>query len=205
MSEHTLEESMPTWTPQAERHFAVLRSWFPRRKMDEVTRPVYRSDWNWTNYASRAQVRVALGLAVIRELPVKNFYARCCLAYVWCMWFVIRGLGRGLRTNRPIVLYNHAFHAKTLANYPDLFYWNVTRVLPKNPPVPDAHREWRTRQNPVYHQYHKTSWRYILRKPRYVQWDGTMSQPTMPYMNDNGTDVTNGTFKRQCNSVPQLK
>ena len=44
-----------------------------------------------------------------------------------------------------------------------------------------------------------------MRKPRYVQWDGTMSQPVMPFMNDNGTDVTNGTFKRQCNSSPQLK
>merc|ERR1712147_14719 len=60
---------------------AILRSWFPRRRMDEVTRPVYRSDFNWTN---------------------------------------------------------HATHAKSLANYPDLFYWNVSRVLPKNPPVPDA-------------------------------------------------------------------
>ena len=53
--------------------------------------------------------------------------------------------------------------------------------------------------------YHKTTWRYIMRKPRYVQWDGTQNQPVMPFMNDAGTDVTNGTFKRQCNSVPQLK
>jgi hypothetical protein len=32
-----------------------------------------------------------------------------------------------------------------------------------------------------------------------------MNQPVIPYMNDNGTDVINGTFKRNCNSVPQLK
>jgi hypothetical protein len=145
MSEHNLEELMPTWTPQAERQFAILRSWFPRRQMEEVTRPVYRSDFNWTNYATRAQVRCFLGLAVIRELPIKNFYARCALAYTWCIYFIIRGVGRGLKYNRPIIMYNHAIHAKTLANYPDLFYWNVGRVLPKNPPVPDAHREWRTR------------------------------------------------------------
>ena len=205
MSEHNLEEIMPTWTPQAERQFAILRSWFPRRKMEEVTRPVYRSDFNWTNYATRAQIRCFLGLAVIRELPIKNFYARCALAYTWCIYFIIRGVGRGLKYNRPIIMYNHAIHAKTLANYPDLFYWNVGRVLPKNPPVPDAHREWRTRQNPVFHMAHKNVYRYRFRRPRYVQWDGSMNQPTMPYMNDTGTDVINGTFKRNCNSTPQLK
>ena len=182
-----------------------MASWFPRRKMEEVTRPVYRSDFNYTNYASRAQVRVALGLWAIRELPIKNFYTRCWIAYFYIMYFVIRGIGRGLKSNRPIILYNHAFNAKTLANYPDLFYWSVCRVLPKCPPVPDAHREWRTRQNPVFHQYHKNVYRYRYRRPRYIQWDGSMNQPVMPYLNDNGTDVNNGTFKRNVNTVPQLK
>lgn len=205
MSQHDLEEVMPTFTPKALHDFAILRSWFPRRKMEEVTRPVYRSDFNFTNYTTRAQVRVVLGLLVIRELPVKNFYVRCWLAYFYIMYFVVRGLGRGLTFNRPILLYNHAMHAKTLANYPDLFYWTVSRVLPKNPPVPNAHREWRTRQQPVYHLAHKNVYRYRFRKPRYVQWDGSMNQPTIPYLHDHGTEVNNGTFKRNCNSVPQLK
>jgi hypothetical protein len=104
-----------------------------------------------TNYATRAQLRIALGLLVIRELPIKNFYVRCWLAWTWSIYFVIRGLGRGFWNTRPIIMYNHAFHAKTLANYPDLFYWTITRVLPKNPPVPNAHTQWRTRQNPVFH------------------------------------------------------
>jgi hypothetical protein len=205
LSEHNLEERMPTWTDQAQHDFSVLKSWFPRRSMDEVTRPVYRSDFNPTSYASRAQVRCVLGLLVIRELPIKNFYVRCGLAYTWIIYFIVRGVGRGLRSNRPIVMYNHAYHAKTLANYPDLFYWNVTRVLPTNPPVPDAHREWMTRQQPVFHMYHKNVYRYRYRKPRYVTWDGSQNQPVMPYLNDAGTDVINGTFKRNCNSVPQLK
>ena len=142
---------------------------------------------------------------VIRELPIRNFYVRCWLAYGWITYFVLRGLGRGLRSNRPIVMYNHAMHAKALANFPDFFYWNLCRVLPKNPPTPDAHREWRTRQKPVFHMAHKNVYRYRFRKPRYVQWDGSMNQPVMPYLNDHGTDVNNGTFKRNCNSVPQLK
>jgi hypothetical protein len=32
-----------------------------------------------------------------------------------------------------------------------------------------------------------------------------MNQPVMPYMVDIGTDVINGTFKRNVNTVPQLK
>lgn len=172
---------------------------------DVVTRPVYKSDFNWTNYATRAQVRVLLGLLVIRELPIKNFYVRCWLAYFYIIFFVIRGLGRGLKWSRPLVMYNQALNAKTLVNYPDLFYWNLTRILPKNPIVNDGHREWRTRQSPVFHQYHRTTYRYRQRKPRYVPWDGSMNQPVMPYMVDIGTDVINGTFKRNVNSVPQLK
>jgi hypothetical protein len=170
-----------------------------------VTRPVYRSDFNWTNYTTRAQVRCLLGLLFIRELPIKNFYVRCWLAYAWIVYFVLRGLGRGLRTSRPIVLYNHALHAKSLINYPDLFYWNLTKILPRNPPGPDAHREWRTRQTPVFHQYHRTTYRYRHRKPRYIPWDGSQSQPVMPYMVDMGSEVINGTFKRNNNTTPQLK
>uniref|UniRef100_A0A7S3TL04 Uncharacterized protein n=1 Tax=Strombidinopsis acuminata TaxID=141414 RepID=A0A7S3TL04_9SPIT len=173
--------------------------------MNEITRPAFRSDFNYTNYATRAQLRIALGLAVIRELPIKNFYIRCWIAYFYVCWFVVRGLARGFSYNRPIVLYNHAIHMKALANYPDLFYWNLTRVLPRNPPIPDAHREWQTRQMPVFHQYHKNTYRYRFRKPRYVQWDGSMNQPVMPFMHDHGTEVANGTFKRNCNTSPQLK
>jgi len=173
--------------------------------MEEVTRPCYRSDFCFINYHSRAQARVVLGLLFIRELPIRNFYVRVFLAWNWITFFIIRGVGRGMRMNRPIIMYNNALHAKSLINYPDLFFWNVTRILPKNPPVPDAHREWRTRQTPVYHQYHRTVYRYRFRNPRYVQWDGTMSQPVMPFMHDGGTDVINGTFRRNCNTVPQLK
>lgn len=182
-----------------------LRSWFPRRDLSAVTRPTYESDFNWTDYATRAQVRCLLGLGFIRELPIKSFNVRCVLAYVWIIYFLIRGTGRGLRFNRPIVLYNHPFNSKALLNYPDLFYWNLAKILPKTPAEPDAHREWRTRQQPVYHQYHKTVYRYRMRKPRYVQWDGSMSQPTLPFLHDFGTDVNNGTFRRNVNTTPQLK
>jgi len=96
-------------------------------------------------------MRCLLGLLFIRELPIKNFYIRCWIAYGWIMFFVVNGLGRGLKDSRPIVMYNHPMNAKALINYPDFFVWNLTRALTKNPPLPDAHKEWRMRQTPVFH------------------------------------------------------
>jgi hypothetical protein len=123
-----------------------LKSWFPRSKYNDIlVRPVNKSDWNWTNYATRAQLRVGLGMLVIRELPIKNFYIRCWITYFYLMFFVSKGLGRGLRYQRPIVMYNNIHHSRVMANYPDLLWWNLGRVLPKNPPVPNPDREWRTR------------------------------------------------------------
>ena len=144
--------------------------------MNEViTRPAHKSDFNWTNYATRAQLRVVLGYLVIRELPIKNFYIRAWLTYAYMVFFIAKGIGRGLRSKTPIVMYNHPNNAKALINIPDLYYWNLTRILPKNPPVKDAHTEWRMRQTPVFHQYHKNVYRYRWRKPRYIPWDGTQN------------------------------
>lgn len=151
-----------------------LASWFPRNNMTTyITRPVYKTDFNPLNYATRAQARCILGLLFIRELPIKNFYIRAWLAYAWVIFFVVKGLGRGLFARRPIILYNHAWNAKVLMNYPDLLHYAIGKVLPKNPPLPDPAREWATRQNPVFHQYHRTTYRYRYRKPRYVPWDGS--------------------------------
>ena len=184
-----------------------MASWYrrDRTKTDFVTRPAYKSDFNYTNYTTRAQVRVALGLLAIRELPIKNFYVRCWITYIYLVYFVVRGLGRGLWKSRPIVTYMHGFNAKALVNYPDFFSWTLCRILPKNPPTPDAGLEWRKRQTPVFHQYHKTVYRYRYRKPRYIPWDGSQNQPVMPYLVDTGSEVINGTFKQNCNTTPQLK
>jgi hypothetical protein len=175
LSEHTLEERQTKWTPQAMKDIQILYSWMPKRKMEEVTRPVYRSDYNYAATATRANLRCLLGILFIRELPIKSFYTRVGLSYSWVMYFIIRGNGRGFFGNRPIFFYNNAYYTKSLVNYPDLFWWNLTRILPKNPPVPVPHNEWRTRQQPVYHQYHRNVYRYRYRRPRYVQWDGSMN------------------------------
>ena len=97
-SSHEVEEWFPQWTEKAQSDLDILSSWFPKSKTNDiVVRPVSKSDWNWTNYATRAQLRCLLGLAVIRELPIKNFYVRCWISYFWLVFFVSKGLGRGLR------------------------------------------------------------------------------------------------------------
>uniref|UniRef100_A0A7S3CLD6 Uncharacterized protein n=1 Tax=Strombidium rassoulzadegani TaxID=1082188 RepID=A0A7S3CLD6_9SPIT len=206
LSSHDVEEWMPKYTKKAEHELNVLKSWIHGRDIEDLfVRPALKSDYNYNSYATRAQVRVALALAVIRELPVKNFYIRCWLVYGYYMFFVSNGLARGLKPARPLVIYQTQSERRTLLNYPDLFWWTQTRVLPRNPPMPSTDIEWRTRQTPVFHQYHKTTYRYRLRKPRFVPWDGSQNQPVMPFLHDSGTDVTNGTFRRNCNSTPALK
>ena len=204
LSEHTVEEAHSLWTDKAKKELAIVASWFPKRNMDEVVRPSYNSSYNYNSNATRANLRGLLGFLVIRELPIKNFYTRTMLGYAWIIYFMIKGVCRGM-TNKPQFLYNNEFHTKGLLNYPDLFWWQITRVLPKNPPTIDPHLEWRTMQQPVFHQYHKNVYRYRYRNPRFVQWDGSMNMPTMPYLHDTGTDVPNGTFRRNCNSDPVLR
>ena len=98
LSAHEIDEWLPEWTPKAKKDLDILASWFPRDKVNElITRPAEASDHNWTNYATRAQVRCLLGLAVIRELPIKNFYVRCWITYAYMLFFMSRGIGRGLR------------------------------------------------------------------------------------------------------------
>ena len=206
IASHEVEEWLPAWTEKAQRDIDILSSWFPRSRAEEIiVRPVEKSDFNTTSYATRSQVRGTLAIIAIREMPIKSFYVRCWIAYAYMYFFWSRGTARGWDMMRPVCMYNHQFTARALLNYPDMFWLNLTRVLPKNPPVPDAHNEWKMRQQPVFHQYHKTVYRYRTRRPRWIQWDGSMNQPVMPYLHDTGTDVVNGTFKRNCNTSPQCK
>jgi hypothetical protein len=173
--------------------------------MEEVVRPAYKSDVNFTETAMLVNIRTAVALFVLRELPIKSFYTRAFIGYLYIEYVIGRGIRRGFFKNRPVVYYNNDMHLKSLMNYPDLFWWNLCRVVPKNPPIRDPHIEWRLLQQPTYHQYHKNVYRYRFRKPRFIQWDGSMNQPVMPFMLDHGTDVPNGTFRRNTNGDPQTR
>ena len=114
-------------------------------------------------------------------------------------------MSKGLRDYKPAVYYLTPEVLKPLLNRPDFFELALGKIVPKMPVTGDAHRDWRYKQAPVYHQYHRCTYRYRYRKPRYVSWDGTMNQPIMPFFIDDGTGVINGTFRRNPNTTPSLK
>ena len=125
--------------------------------------------------------------------------------YFYGTYSLGRGLGKRLRDVQPGVYYMKPYIMKALLNRPDLQRFAMTKKLPKVPVVHDPHKDWRARQTPIYHQYHRCTYRYRMRAPRYIPWDGTMHQPVMPFLIDDGTDVINGTFRRNANTSPNLK
>lgn len=88
------------------------------------------------------------------------------------------------------------FEKKKLENLPDLRDALFTRIPPTRPASKDVHIEWKQHQKPVFYQYGPNATQYRLRKPRYVQWDGTMNMPILPFKNDQCTGVPNWTFSR---------
>jgi len=204
LSEHSLTEHLPRVSEKAKKDIELITSWLAKK--DEIAaRPAYKSDFDATKDVLRANFRVLLGLAFIRELPIKSFTARCVIIYFYGVYFVGRGLAKGLRHYRPVTHYMTDYANRLLLNHPDFFWFAAAKKLPKLALGANAHDQWRQRQQPVYHQYHRCTYRYRMRQPRYIPWDGTMNQPIMPFLVDDSTGVINGTFRRNANSNPEYK
>lgn len=203
LSEHSLTEHLPKFSEKALKDIKVIKGRLS--KEDLLPRPAFNSAWSQNIDLWRAQLRLGLGALIIRELPIRSFVSRCVIMYAYVVYFLGRGLSKGLRDVKPSQHYLQPYAIKNLVNRPDLFKMALTRVVPKVPFAGNAHNEWKLKQTPVYHQYHRTTYRYRMRKPRYVGWDGTMHQPVMPFFIDDSTGVINGTFRRNPNTNPNLK
>ena len=200
MSEHEFAEHNKEWSPQAERDLAIVATWCKRRSCEDIVRPVYRSDNSAEETAAnRAYIRCGLAWAALRELPIKSFYVRAGVMYFAAAYWLTLGLGPSVLGFKLMSVYNTEKNTKMMLNYPDLFWWCTTSVCPQMPPVPDVSTQWKTRQRQAYHPYHNQVYRYRFRKPRFVQWDGSMNQPVMPFLHDRGTGVMNGTFRINAN------
>lgn len=87
---------------------------------------------------------------------------------------------------------------------PDLKDALFSKVLNTRPPSRDPHVYWKMIQKPIFYQYQHNATSYILRKPRYIKWDGTQNQPILPFKDDQDTGVSNWTYRRNLPLVPAL-
>ena len=205
ISEHILKEFYPKWSEKAAKELNQVHALFKGLTPDQLMpRPAYNSTFSETNHGLRDKARLFLAIALVRELPIKNFYARSFVVYFTFMWGIFSLFGRGNLNQKVKIYYNHDLHNKPIQNHPDLFWWTQARTVPSLFIRENTHINWRSWQTPIFHQYHRCTYRYRYRKPRYLPWDGTMSQPVLPYFHDNGTGVINGTWKFHTNTSPRL-
>jgi hypothetical protein len=158
LSEHSLTEHLPKFSEKAKKDLELVQSWV-KHNDNLLVRPAYKSDFNANHDLARIQMRVLLGALLIRELPVRSFTARCVIIYFYATYFIGRGLSKGLRHYKPSVHYLTDWAHKALMNHPDFYEFAVGKVLPKLKLGADSHTQWRARQQPVYHQYHRCTYR----------------------------------------------
>ena len=59
----------------------ALMGWLAPQELSQRDPSILLTNLTSTRYATRAQFIVALSLDVIHEVPIKNFFTRCVLAY----------------------------------------------------------------------------------------------------------------------------
>jgi hypothetical protein len=128
---------------------------------------------------------------ILRELPLRHFYARCfvvstVLYYTNYHWWWLGG---------RVVKYQNDRDKRELNNYPRLQEMVTKRISNResSPTVQESDYWWQT-QNPVFYHHHFKHFRYAMRVRREIPWDGTYNQPTMPYifLNNRTGFVHNG-------------
>ena len=115
---------------------------------------------------------------ILRELPLKNFYARAFVvgAGLWYAnyhWFWFSGVTAKYAIDRDI---------KELDNYPRLKELVTKRIASKelSPSIQESDFWW-TLQSPTFYHHHIKHYRYMWRTKREVPWDGTYNMPILPY------------------------
>lgn len=145
------------------------------------------TDYDYTNQGYKSFGKVALLWLVLRELPLKHFFARSAVTFFFCWylahqnWKNFPGI-RNLQEERPL-FYSNKQDDDLFENYPlleDLISGKrVTKIL--NPGVLEAEL-WNMNQFQPYYLHHFKHYRYIMRDRRVVPWDGTFNQPIYPYL-----------------------
>ena len=105
LSEHIMEEKLPSLSEKAEKELNNLFSIFDKNNVEGVLpRPGFSSTKYSLSYDNRAHIRFLLSYLAIRELPIKNFYTRSFIMYFYVTWFMFRLHGKGISAGDPIVM-----------------------------------------------------------------------------------------------------
>lgn len=136
--------------------------------------------------------------AILRELPMKNFYARATVMGGFYLYLAIESWKcvPFFKPENAAHYYYNKYDKQYLDNYPMVKEYITKRVISNrvNPGLPESEL-WNENQFPSFYMHHIKSYRYILRNRRVVPWDGTFNQPIFPYTsnNDRSGIVHNGT------------
>jgi hypothetical protein len=145
VSEHVLKEYFPILSEKAQKEIKQITGWLNGLSLEQAfPKPASDSTFNELHDSWRAKARIGIAMLLLREMPIKNFYARSTMFYflfsfgVWSIFF------RGENRNKAKVVYNHEYFMRPLRNHPDLFWWTYARKLPTLYIREDTHMNWRT-------------------------------------------------------------
>jgi hypothetical protein len=153
------------------------------------------SDFNYHKEQYKIYAKVGLLLLVLRELPVKHFYARAFLVgtTITYLWFYH---WQYLDAKRFPAYYMTERDQREFDNYPMLNEIVRKKIANKNnnPTMHEADYWWQFQKHSFY-MHHFKHYRYIFRHRREVPWDGTFNQPVFPFIvnRDRTAFVSNGT------------
>lgn len=149
------------------------------------------SDYN--NYFEEAKplFKTLLFIALVRELPLRHFYARCFVVgasiyYANYQWWHYHSIPKKYMNDRD---------QRELDNLPMVKEITTKRITSKlfSPTVHECDY-WLSHNSPVFYHHHIKHYRYLWRTKREVAWDGTYNMPILPFtsLNDRTEFVHNG-------------
>lgn len=189
--------------PRAERFFSFTDR--AQRQLEEVARaeafPTSRPNPSLAYFRELPLVMTGvgtfIGYLILRELPVRNFYARGFLMTLYASWLYDRH--RFLGSHRGILS-----HVKI--NYdPEIFkvfeqFTNMRQVMTAGSVgksgLPSAGERWRMMQPGFYRAENEDLGKigYNLRGRKEADWDGTFNQPVVPLLHPQSRDMKGTIF-----------
>lgn len=146
------------------------------------------SDFDQSRQEYATLGKFALYCLIIRELPLKNFYARSFVVGFTFFYLVIHNwkIFPHLLTENPAFYYKSKYDEQILDNYPLIRqFLEQKRISNKNNPGLPEDEVWNKSQYKTFYHHHFKNYRYIFRTRRVVPWDGTFNQPVIPYLDNN--------------------